>query len=268
MKSLLRVVMLGFILGLVLGNLKTQADTAYQPSRAENQYIDGTTLDGRTGMFFTGAAEVAALGHGNITGGFNYNSYWWGTITNIPVVGINYGVVKNLELAASLPFQIKSVDSENRSYNGLDMLSFGGKYLIPADAVSFAAGLDVSTGPFAKKLNQFQERGTDINPKGLMTYKIQDNIVLNGELGFVIGGKRGVHDYDDFFQLKGGVGYAFTPKFTGIAELAINQYGSNSSSIAIGGRTGTKTKFQGMLGIGLGNYAPDFTLGGAVVFGI
>jgi hypothetical protein len=302
MKALRMAVALGLVLGMTLVSTQAQAaakkakkkksvttttHSTIRHSASTKQYIDGTTQSGRSGMFFTGAAEAPAVGHGNITGSVAYNSSSGWSGLDLPMVGINYGVVKNLELAASLPFQISSPDGGD-SQTGLGVFSFGGKYVIPSQDVKFAVGLDILTGPVTKDLTGV--RGTDVNPKGLITYRIPGagGLVLNGELGFVITGDRssdvsvpywdgtGISyrtesfstNPDDYIQLKAGLGVPFTPTLTGIGELAINQYGKEGSAMALGVRTGTKTKFQAMLGIGLGDAAPDFTLGGAVVFGI
>lgn len=263
MKSLRFVAVLGLAFGLTLGMTQAQA-AAYSQSSNSNQYINSINMDGHMGMYYTGSAEVPAVGQGNIALGVNYNSYSDKSVVDIPWCAVDFGVAKGLELSAGLPFRISSPDVGD-SVSGLDVLTFGGKYLIPSDSVSFAVDLDIRTGAIEEKLDP---RHTDVNPKGLVTYKSPDGIVVNGEVGFVITGKRGDWSAPDYIQLKGGVGYAFTPKVTCFGELGINQYWDDGSSIALGIRTGKKTKFQGMLGVGLGDHAPDFTLGGSVVFGI
>jgi len=293
MKSLRIVVALGLAFGLSLGSAQAQTRThktkhkkqavvaetqpvVHYRVASSKQYIDGSTLDGRTGMFFTGAAEAPAVGHGNITAGVNLYTGTGYTNFDLPMVGINYGIVKNLELAASLPLQFES-PSVGDSQSGLGVFSIGGKYVIPAKSVNFAVGMDIRTGPVSKDLGY---RTTVFNPKGLVTYRIPgaDGLVLNGEFGvgfwstgdttYTIGGYSytvaGVSD--SYVQLKAGVGYPFSPKLTGIAELGINEFGDSGSALAVGIRTGTKTKLQALASIGLGAGAPVFMLGGAVVF--
>lgn len=282
MKSLRWIVALGLALALTLGTTQAQAaakkakkaasvKVEKRVSSSAQKYIDGTTQSGRSGMFFTGAAEAPAVGHGNLTAAVDYNSSSGWTGFDIPSVGINYGVIKNLELAASLPFQISSPDGGD-SQSGLGVLSFGGKYVIPSKDVNFAVGLDLLTGPLNRDLVGGYRR-TDLSPKGLVTYRIPGSggLVLNGEFDIVITGDQKYEggasvSADDFIQLKGGIGVPFTPALTGIGELAINQYGKEGTAMAFGVRTGTKTKLQALMGIGLGDVAPDFTLGGAVAF--
>lgn len=281
MKALRMVVALGLVLGMTLvstqaqaaAKKKTKKRTATKTvavvhySRASKQYVDGISSDGHMGMFYTGAAKVPAVGHGNIALGVNYNSSSNLNVFEFPWCSLDYGVAKNFELAAGLPLEI--IDpSVGDGKTGLGEFRFGGKYLIPADKVDFAVALDVQTGPLTKDLySPAGTRSTDVNPKGLVTYKIpgDGNLVLNGEFGFVI---TGADDSSNYVQLKAGLGVPFSSKLTGIGELAINQYGDNGSSMAVGIRTAGKTKWQVMMGIGLDNAAPDFTLGGAVVFGI
>ena len=266
MKSLRFVATLGLALGLALGTTQARAAVKTQSSDS-NSYINSLNMDGHMGMYYTGSAEVPAVGSGNIALGVNYNSYDSSSVVDIPWCAVDFGVAKGLELSAGLPFRISSPDGGD-SVSGLDVLTFGGKYVIPADKndqLNFAVDLDIRTGAIEKKLDP---RHTDVNPKGLVTYKSPDGIVVNGEIGFVITGKRGDWSAPDYIQIKGGVGYAFTPKVTAFGELGINQYREDGSSLALGVRTGSKIKYQGMLGVGLGDHAPDFTLGGSVVFGI
>jgi hypothetical protein len=227
-------------------------------------------------MFFTGAAEAPATGHGNITAGVNLFTGSGYTSFDLPMVGINYGVVKNLELDASLPLEFDS-PSVGDSQSGLGVFSIGGKYAIPTKAVSFAVGMDIQTGPVSKDLGY---RSTVVTPKGLVTYKIPgaDGLVLNGEFGVAFWSTSDttvlVDGYtytvagvsDSYVQLKAGVGYPFTRTLTGIAELGINEFGDSGTALAVGLRTGTKVKLQALASIGLGTAAPDFMMGGAAVF--
>lgn len=292
MKALRIVVAFGLTFGLGLAASQAQTTTHHGKKHhktvavveqktvyhvsASKQYIDGSTLDGRTGMFFTGAAEAPTAGHGHLTLGANLYTGSGYTAFDLPMVGINYGVVKNLELAASLPLKFDSY-SGGGSQSGLGVLSFGGKYVIPSKNVNFAVGMDIQTGPVSKDLGY---RSTVINPKGLVTYRIPgaEGLVLNGEFGlgfwstsdttYSYGGYTvttpGVSS--SYVQVKAGLGYPFSPKLTGIAEIGINEFGDAGSALAVGIRTGTKTKLQALASIGLGSMATDFMLGGAVVF--
>jgi len=272
MKALRIAVALGLALGL---SFATQAQAAAKKISSSKSYIEGTTQDGRTGMFFSQTADTSAVGHGKITAAVDYGSSSGYSVLEIPLFGINYCVVKNLELGASIPFELVSVDGGD-SQSGLGSLTLGGKYVIPSQKVNFAVGLDIMVGPLSEDLGQ---SSTDFSPKGMVTYTLPTGMVLNGELGFVITGDQTythVHmdghveevsyNADDYIQLKGGVGIPFTPKLTGIAELGVNQFGDSGSAMGFGIRTGTKTKLQALLAIGLGDGAPDFTLGGAVAF--
>lgn len=234
-------------------------------AKGADTYVDGISLDGHFGFFYTGEAQVAPQGHGNIALGADYNSYGWGSAVDLPWASFNYGVAKDFEISGGLPFNFTSPDSGD-GQSGLGVLSFGGKYLIPSDAVSFAVDLDLRTGPITKDLEGV--RHTDINPKGVVTYKTDSKLVVNGELGLVITGKRGDWNPKDYIQLKGGVGYPLSPKVTGFGELGINQYWDDGTALAVGVRTGKKTRYQALLGLGLGDNAPDFALCGSVVFGL
>ena len=291
MKALRMAVALGLVLGMTLVSTQAQAaakkakkkkaattttHSTIRHSASTKQYIDGLTFGGHSGMIFTESAETPAAGHGNVILGANYMSSTGSDTFDLPWLGVDYGVAKNLEIGANVPLKFASYDGGG-SASGLGTLGFGGKYVFPTQDVNFGVGLDIYTGAITKKLTD-NARGTDVNPKGLLTYKIPGagGLVLNGELGFVITGDRTVKygDYefsvnpDDFIQLKAGLGVPFTPTLTGIGELGINQFGKEGSSLGFGIRTGGKTKFQALLNIGLGDAAPDFTLGGAVVFGI
>jgi hypothetical protein len=280
MKALRIAVALGLALGLSFASQAQAAAKKSVKSHSSKSYIEGTTQDGRTGMFFSQTADTSAVGHGKITAAVNYGASDGFSVVEIPLFGINYCVIKNLELGASLPFEIVSVDGGD-SQSGLGSLTLGGKYVIPSQKVNFGVGLDIMTGPLSDELGQ---SSTDFSPKGMVTYTLPSGMVLNGELGFVITGDvtytvphfdpgtmtmttREVSvNADDYIQLKGGVGIPFTPKLTGIAELGVNQFGDSGTAMGFGIRTGTKTKLQALLAIGLGDGAPDFTLGGAVAF--
>jgi hypothetical protein len=287
MKSLRIVVAFVLAFGLTAGCTQAQAATkkaavvtqapANRVSSAKN-YVNGTTQDGRIGMFFTQAAEAPAVGHGNITAAINFASSSGYSAFDMPSVGINYGIVKNMEIAASLPLRIVSPEGGD-SQIGLGSVSFGGKYVIPSQNVNFGVGLDIALGPISEDLGW---RTTVITPKGLVTYRVPGStgIVLNGEFGigfwsmgdrtYDVMGYRVTVDggSDSFIQVKAGVGIPFTKTLTGIGELGVNQFGDSGSAMAFGIRTGTKTKLQALVAVGLGDGAPDVTLGGAVAFGL
>ena len=48
--------------------------------------------------------------------------------------------------------------------------------------------------------------------------------------------------------------------------MGLNAYGDEGSILGGGIRTGGKMPLQAMLGIGLGDFAPDFVIGGGICF--
>lgn len=235
--------------------------TSRKTATVEKVFQNGINLYGRPGLIYTDSAEAPAVSRGHVGIHADYESMTDSSAFRVPF-GASYGIAQDLQLHASLDFLSVSPDmDEGRS--GLNALTFGGKYAFPGsrpNTPSFAVGLDITTLPLSDDLGP---SGTDIHPKGMITHTFPSGLVLMGELGFVITGKQ---KEDDFIQLKGGVGIPFTPALSGIAELSVNEYGDSGSALAFGvrGRGGRKTGFQAFLGIGLGDAAPDFTLGGGV----
>lgn len=244
--------------------------TPRKAQAVEKVFQSGVNLYGRPGLIYTDSAETPAVSKGHVGIHADYESMTGGSAFRVPF-GASYGIAQDLQLHASLDFLSVSPDV-GEGASGLNALTFGGKYAFPASrpsVPSFAVGLDITTSPLSGDLGP---SSTDIHPKGMITHTFPSGLVLMGEFGFVITGKKTIDtpfgelkvDVDDFIQLKGGVGIPFTPALSGIAELSINEYGDSGSALAFGVRGGRKTGFQAFLGIGLGDAAPDFTLGGGV----
>jgi hypothetical protein len=85
-------------------------------------------------------------------------------------------------------------------------------------------------------------------------------------VGLLFVGGRGDQDGDTVLQLEAGAGYPFTPKLSGIAELAINRFGDDDGRFSFGlrGKATPTIRWQALLGFGVGKDAVDTTVGGGV----
>ncbi len=250
----------------------------------EKQFIEGSNLMGQTGLLWAETAKTTPKGKVGGAAHLAIHSDEFFTVVQVPV-GVNFGLSKCLEAGATAEFMSVSPD-EGDSTSGLGDLTLNGKYQFDTQSdVKVAAGLDVGIGPLSDDLG---ESTTDITPKGMVTYTLKSGVVLNGTLGFVITGgyeytytsyaydpitmsvvSREVTadvDPDNYIQLGAGVGIPVSPKLSVIGELGLNAYGDEGSILGGGIRTGGKMPLQAMLGIGLGDFAPDFVIGGGICF--
>ena len=195
---------------------------------------------------------------------------------------MGYGVTKDLEVYGTLPFVSNSYTGASSS--GIGSIQLGGKYIIAGKGstpVNFGLGADIG---FAGSDKVTPYSGVNFGLKGMVTSKT-GGILLNGTLGYVITGSSNItvtyvnpfppynvvsstvsFNPADYVYLSGGVGVPFTPTITGIAELNINPYGTDSSNILAGIRAGQKTQLQAGLTIGIGSAAADIGLLAGVVF--
>ena len=301
MKPTRSVVVAALALGLCFG--ATQAQTTHKKSTAkkhttkmavretsapvrhrmaEKEYLVGQTMNGNTGLLTQETAQ--SLPKSKFRGGLNleYASFGNGFSQFQIRGGVGYGITKDLEVYGTLPFVSDSYTGASAS--GIGSIQVGGKYIIAGKGstpVNFGLGADIG---FAGDTKVTPYSGVNIGLKGMVTAKTA-GILLNGTLGFVITGSSNItglgvnpnppynlinvtYSYNppDYVYLSGGVGVPFTPTLTGIAELNINPYGTDSSNILAGIRAGQKTQLQAGLTIGIGSAAADIGLLAGVVF--
>ncbi len=252
-----------------------------------NGHIPGTNVYGRTGLFFTDTAEAPSEGSASVTGHLLYGSGDELDTIQLPV-GVNLGLVENLELSAGIDYARIKFDYPGTAGNtesGLNVLTVGGKYVIPrlaGEPLNLAVGLDISHGPLTSKLGN---DGTDFTLKGIMSYTLMpQKVFLNGGIGLLFLDGRDVEtqavdpltgavstvkakgDGDTVFQLNGGMGLMLNPDLMAIAELGINQLGDDSSILSGGlrGRASDSLTWQALLGIGLNDNPSDFVLVGGL----
>jgi hypothetical protein len=248
--------------------------SAVMKATAQKEVAEGVNVNGRTGLIWAETAQASAKGDfgGSIhllfmtaseSVEFMGTDYDYSTTNIVVPFGVRYGAARNLEIGATLDFlsSTVSVEDESETTSGLNDLNLGVKYVIEGkDApVDFGVGADIVIGPMS---DDFGDSATDFAPRGMVTYE-KNGLLLNGMLGFVITGTEGL---DDFIQLGAGAGLALSPKLTGIAELGVNTFNDEAGVLAVGVRTNSKTQLQATLGLGLGDAAPDFVLGGGVCF--
>lgn len=243
------------------------------PSWGGGAYVPGTNIFGRSGLFFTDTAETSAWGRGSFTGHFLYDTDDDYNQIRLPF-GFNYGLMENVEISANLPFISRDLDAPagvDDSQSGLGSLAVGGKLRVPGhnSMPDIGLGLDLGYGPLSDDIG---EDGLDFNVKGMVTQTFSNGILVNGGLGVIHIGSRdidggGETDSETEVQLNGGVGVPLMPNLTGIAELAINQFGEDNGVFSLGVRGGRGVKGQVLLGIGVGDNAPDLSLGAGVNVG-
>jgi hypothetical protein len=249
--------------------------SASSPSRGARpalggNYLTGTNVGGRMGLFYLDTAEVPALGQAGVTGHLLFGSGDLFDRVELPVA-FNMGLVENLEVSASLPYVSLDLDlppnaQADDTVSGLGNLTLGGKYRIPGDPGSypdFGVGVDLAVGPLSDDLG---DDGVDVTFKGLATHTFPNKLLLTGGLGLMrVDGRGG--DSDTVAQLNGGVGLPFTDALTALVELGINQFGDDNGILSLGLRGGRQIRYQASIGLGLGDDAADTTLGVGVNYG-
>lgn len=262
------VLQVGLAIALVLGG------SAMVEAKSGRDILTGTNVFGRTGLLFSDTAQVPDKGRGAFVASLLYGSGDDVDYINLPFGG-NYGVADNFELSASVDYLAVELDlpplpasaAVDDEASGLNRITVGGKYRIPAssnDMPDFAVGLDISNGPMEDDLG---DSGTDINLKGMATFKVRSDLLVNGGLGILLEDDRNGVDGDNALQLNGGAAYKLRPDLAGIVELSINGRGEDDGVLAGGvrGRLGSgSARFHALLGLGIGSDAADFILGTGV----
>lgn len=230
-------------------------ETKHESSSYEGpskRYLSGTDLEGRSGLFYGQTSQVAAKNawEGSLhatwqspASGFNYFGF---------PLGAHFGIAENLDLAVGASLNILSIPGITNPFTGQ---TIGGgtssNFTIQGGAKYHIAGENRNSPDFSVGGTIYVPTYTGgqvvVMPEGTCTYVIAKNgLLLNGDFGIGISSTT-------YVKVDGGVGYPFSSKVTGIAEIGANQAGYLGSMFAFGGRfdLGGSTKAQALLGVPL-----------------
>jgi hypothetical protein len=218
----------------------------------KSEVLSGANLWGRPGLIFGDTAEVGEVGKLQGSGNFLYESSGLGSSLMLPF-GANVVAAPNLNIFLGGAYNAFNYNTElfpDRPAASAFAITGGLKYGVKGEEESpdFSIGEDLSV----------PTNGAVVvaTTRGCVTYTVDSKLTLNGMMGFAI-------TDTPYFVGDAGLAYAFTPNFTGIAEVGANQLGYSNSALVAGFRAGQNSfMFQGTLGLNMsdGNF-----IGGAGV---
>ncbi len=212
--------------------------------KAKKEYISGTNLEGRAGLFYADTSEVAAKNTVEGSVHFTYSSPGPSVDQIMIPVGAHFGVDNNFELSACVKpwiisepsVTIGSITIGGSSTNFL--LDVGGKYKIASEnreTPDFAVGGVIY-------IPTWSGGNVVVMPEGTCSYVLDNGLLLNGDVGIGIGNTS-------YVKLDGGVGFPVSPKVTLIGEIGANQDGYMGSVFAAGARFALQdVKLQALIG--------------------
>lgn len=269
----------GFVGALVLCLCTGQADaatkkrvTATKPAGSAyslKQYLSGTNLEGRSGLFWGDTSEVA--GEGQIEGSAHMtyqtagNQSYSISLFTIPV-GAHFGLAPDFELSAGAQLGIVSTPSYTihippfpdivfEGETTTNVLVMGGaKYRFPGNRqmpdFSFGGVVYIPT---------FEGGQVLVMPQGTVSYMLDMGLFLNGNIGIGISNST-------YVMADVGAGYPISNQITGIAEIGANQAGNGGSVFAFGIRAAlSDIKLQCLLGIPMNG--GNVLIGGGIILG-
>jgi hypothetical protein len=229
---------------------------AIKPAESQyssKQYLPGTNLDGRSGLFWGDTSEVAADGQveGSVHLTYQNSGNEHFSVSNFLIPGgAHFGIAPNFELSAGAQLGIVSFEGGSST----DVLVIGGaKY-------RFAGDREMPDFSFGGTVRIPTSGGSIVvMPEGTVTYVLDNGLLLNGDVG--IGISEGTYVKADV-----GAGYPISPQVTGIAEIGANQVGNGGSVFAFGVRAAlSEVKLQGMVGVPLSGGGA--IIGGGIILG-
>jgi hypothetical protein len=220
----------------------------------ESDVLSGANLWGRPGLIFADTAEVGEVGKIQGTANFLFESVPLPfTNTMMLPFGANAVVAKNLDIFLGGAYSAINYNSDLGWPAATAFTINGGlKYAVKGEDSSspdFSIGEDLS----------IPTNGGIVvaTTRGCMTYTVDSKLLLNADAGIAI-------TNTPYFVGSAGLAYAFSPNFTGIAEIGGNQLGYSNSILSAGFRGGKNTfLFQGTFGLNMAN--GQFVGGGGIV---
>jgi hypothetical protein len=217
------------------------------------EYITGTNLEGRAGLFYGDTSAVAPVGQWQ----GSLHATWWAPFASYNdfsfPLGAHFGAAKDVDLSAGVKLNLQTSPSVNYpatpftpaystggSTTNFEVL-LGGKYKIKAQNSETP---DFSVGGII----YIPTNGGDVivMPKGTVTYVLPSGLLLNGDVGIGISTVT-------YVEIDGGVGFPVSDKITLIGEIGANQFYYADSQLGLGARfaLGGTTKAQALLGVPL-----------------
>lgn len=221
-------------------------------SKPKVAYVSGTNLSSRAGLFFGDTSEVAKVGKWEGSADITYYSPTanWSNVA-IPF-GFHFGAAENVDVSVgaqlwslSSPTYVVDVPYIGNVTRGGSSTLFdlmgGAKYRIAGNRET----PDFSVGGYLS----IPTNGGNVvfTPEGTVTYILTSGLLLNGDMGIHISNGT-------FVSCDAGVGYPFSDKLTGIAEIGANQYSYQVGGSFLGAGIRAKldtVKLQALLGVPL-----------------
>ena len=185
---------------------------------------------------------------------FGYSDFSFGTAIDL---GVNAGLPLSdrFEVAAGLTFLSLSPDGSD-SQSGIADLPVYGKYFIPVGRTQVVAGGFV-TLPIGSE--DIGGGDVDLGGFGSLRHPLSQQVTLAGTLGLIFD-ERG-EDRVTSLKIAGGLIYQSTPELGFIGELNLET--KNNVGLLSGGvdyRSSANSHFRALLGLGVDDGSPDFTL--------
>jgi hypothetical protein len=223
----------------------------YQDS--SKQYLSGTNLDGRSGLFFGDTSEVAREGQieGSVHLTYQSSGNEYFSVNNFTIPGgAHFGIAPDFEISAGAQLGIVSYPGGSTT----NVLVIGGaKY-------RFAWDREMPDFSFGGTVRIPTSGGSiSVMPEGTVTYTLENGLLVNGDVG--VGISSGTYVKADI-----GAGYPISNQITAIAEIGANQAGNGGSIFSFGVRGAiSDVKLQGFVGVPLNGGGA--LIGGGVILG-
>jgi hypothetical protein len=230
---------------------------------SSKQYLSGTNLDGRSGLFYGDTSEVARDGQIEGSAHLTFQSIGYYNVSQsvftIPA-GAHFGIAPDFELSAGAELSIFSYPSyrigpwDFGGGSSTNVIVFGGgKY-------RFAGDREMPDFSFGGTIRIPTSGGSIVvMPEGTVTYVLNNGLLLNGDIGVGISNTT-------YVKADVGAGYPISPQVTGIAEIGANQIAYTGSVFAFGIRAAvSEFKLQGLVGVPL--TGGGVIIGGGIILG-